>query len=749
LGKTNKPVATRVPRVGAKLKSGSAEALAAVRDPEWAALHAELKESLDYQKAVSEVLRVMSRSPADVQPVLDAIVESAKQLVGGFSATVLRVVGDTLHLAAFTKTDDAGTRALRKYFPLPITDSFILQPLRTGLPIQVEDAQTNPDVAAEGEQWRARGLPRQPARAAGARGRSDRIDQRYAQRSGNVPRAPGRLVEDFADQAVIAIENVRLFNETQEALARQTATADILRVISKSPTDVHPVFDAIVRTALRLFPATRRVSCVAMERRFRRLWARTRTDVHENGQPDMPVDPAANFLSRVMVTKTLLHVPDWSAVDLTVQQQRVYDKLGVRSSLMLPLLRSDDCIGVLALGRMTAGAFTEAEIALAKSFVDQALIAIENVRLFNETKEALEQQTAISEILRVISNSPGDVLPMLNAVAERALILCDAAESGIFLVDGDELRFATGYGSMSNFVTGHRQPLTRRLVVGRATIDRETYHYGDIVPLLDTEYPAAKANQAKFVFRAILCVPLMREDRAIGAIALWRTEAQPFTDKQIALVKTFADQAAIAIENVRLVNETKEALEQQKASAEVLNVISSSVADTEPVFNRILLSCEHLFGGLHIGINLVGDDGAIHLATYAGPHRAEFERLFPLPLSHESGAGSSILERRVIHYPDVDAGSDVPEYVRRGCSITGIRSIVFAPMLWEGRGIGAIFVGRDVIQPFSEKEIALLKTFADQAGRHPERAPVQRDEGSARAAKGFAEVAGDQQLRGK
>ena len=283
----------------------------------------------------------MSRSPADVQPVLDAIVESAKQLVGGFSATVLRVVGDTLHLAAFTKTDDAGTRALRKYFPLPITDSFILQPLRTGLPIQVEDAQTHPDLPAEGQAMaRARGFRANLLVPLVREGEAIGLISVTRSEAGTFPARQVDLLKTFADQAVIAIENVRLFNETQEALARQTATADILRVISKSPTDVHPVFDAIVRTALRL------LSCDSAS--FLRCDGKTFSPVvgaHKDGtsmkmdSSDMPVDPAANFPSRVMVTKTLLHVPDWSAVDLTEQQQRVYDKLGVRSSLMLPLLR--------------------------------------------------------------------------------------------------------------------------------------------------------------------------------------------------------------------------------------------------------------------------------------------------------------------------------------------------------------------------------------------------------------------------
>jgi signal transduction histidine kinase len=262
---------------------------------------------------------------------------------------------------------------------------------------------------------------------------------------------------------------------------------------------------------------------------------------------------------------------------------------------------------------------------------------------------------------------------------------------------------------------GDARPLTRDWVAGQAVLEGRAIHIEDLLAVPREEYPLSHALRDRAGHRTLLSVPLMRERRGLGAISLRRMEVRPFTEKQITLVKTFADQAAIAIENARLFNETKEALEQQQASAEVLRTISSSIADTKPVFDNILDSCERLFEGHQMGINLVGEDGLARLGAFRGPNRDEFEKYYPMPTTNDSGTARAIRSRAVVHFPDVRGGADVPDILRRTAGVAGIRSVIFAPMIWEGRGVGAIFVGRASGGEFSEKAIRLLKTFADQA----------------------------------
>jgi len=330
-----------------------------------------------------------------------------------------------------------------------------------------------------------------------------------------------------------------------------------------------------------------------------------------------------------------------------------------------------------------------------------------------ELKRSLEQQTATSEILRVISSSPSDVQPVFEAIVRNAVTLCDGMYANAFRYEGGLLHLGASNSSISGFVDGLRSRYPMRpdstQMSGRAILGATVARIEDV--MLDPDYDRGMAVTGGY--RRLLAVPMLREGVPLGAIVVGWADAGPIPIAQEELLQTFADQAAIAIENVRLFNETREALEQQRASAEVLGAISSSIADTQPVFEKILERCERLFESELVGVTIAQGE-KIELAAYHGVDRERLQAIYPLPLSQDSGSGSAILEAAVKHYPDVDAPG-VPPGVLAGCRVTGMRSILFAPMIFEGSGIGAIWVGRRHVSPFSEKQIALLKTFADQA----------------------------------
>ena len=450
------------------------------------------------------------------------------------------------------------------------------------------------------------------------------ISVQSTEREGAYDADDERLLSTIAANVGVALQNAQLFNETQEALGRQTATADILRVISSSPTNVQPVFDAIVSTALRLLSCDFTVVLLCDRDAYRTV-ARANRDgsvVALTGTP-VPIDPSDSFPARVIVEKRMLHLPDWSVIDLPARERRIRESSKVEASLMLPLLREGDCIGVLVFARAPAGAFSKGEIALAESFADQAVIAIENVRLFNETKEALEQQTATAEVLHVISSSPTDVQT-------------GAGGSG------------TACGSLVHGC--RRQPGHRR--------DRRRTN---------------AARCPRYMPRRIQGLSIGQ--RVVYSPMLWRT----------------ADR-------------------KKKRSAR----IGSSVADTAPVFDKILDSCQHLFATEQLGIFLARDDGQVHVGAWRGSALGAVVRTFPKP-TEQTMTGQVMRERRTLHIPDTSAMTDVPPAVRGVIALSGHASVAWAPMLWEDRGVGSICVMRQPPRAFSDKELALLKTFGDQA----------------------------------
>jgi GAF domain-containing protein len=343
------------------------------------------------------------------------------------------------------------------------------------------------------------------------------------------------------------------------------------------------------------------------------------------GPTNFTIDPSANFPSRATVDKKMLHLPDWSLIDLPEHELKIRKRFGVNSALYLPLLRGGDCIGLLTLVGKRPNTFGAAEIAQAESFRDQALIAIENVRLFNETKEALEQQTATSEVLQVISSSPGDLQPVFEAMLENAVRICDAKFGNIYRWDGEFFHLLAAFNTPPALVDARtRSPFRPARVMRRMVESKTTVHVADLAAHEDyTEEhhrPASEAVELGGV-RTLLFVPMLKENDLIGSFSLFRQVVRPFTDKQIALVTNFANQAVIAIENARLLNELRrrtddlsESLEQQTATSEVLKVISRSPGDLQSVFAAMLENavriCDAKFGNIYRW-----EDDALHLVA--------------------------------------------------------------------------------------------------------------------------------------
>ncbi len=430
-----------------------------------------------------------------------------------------------------------------------------------------------------------------------------------------------------------------------------------------------------------------------------------------------------------------IHVDDILAeIETEFRDARVLQQqAGSRTVLATPLLREGTPIGVINIRRLEVNPFTGKQIALLKTFADQAVIAIENARLFQELKhrtteletsnvhltEALEQQTATSEVLRVIASSPTDLQPVLDTVAESAARLCEATDALIWRVDESGFRLVASHGTIPIPRRDEARPIRRGLVVGRAIIDRQTVHVRDLWAELDTEFPDSKAIAQQVGVRTVLVTPLIREGVAIGAIAIRRTQVRPFTDSQIKLLETFADQAVIAIENGRLFKELgernaelREALEHQTATAEVLGVIASSPTDIQPVLDTIAGSAARICGADDAMIRLV-EGNLLHLRAHYGQIKPDPA---PRPLDRRSASGRAVVDRQLIHINDLMAATatEFPELV----AITeqeGLHTTLAAPLLREGLAIGSIVIRRLEVRPFTDKQIALLKTFADQA----------------------------------
>jgi GAF domain-containing protein len=501
----------------------------------------------------------------------------------------------------------------------------------------------------------------------------------------------------------------------EEALEQQTATAEILRVISASPSDVSPVFRAIVRSATRLCDAT-------FGTVFRFDGELITVAANQDLTPEeiaitntVYPAPATRGIAagRAIVDRAVVHISDIRNDPDYVARAPV-NALGYRTALAVPMLKEGSPIGAFVMWRREVRPFTDKQIELVRTFADQAVIAIENVRLFNETKDTLERQTATSEILGVISQSPTDVQPTFEAIARSARRLCEAAHGMVFRFDGALIHLTAHDNLEPEQLEAVRSVFPIRpgheSVTARAILTRSIVHVRDRSEDPELEYGILSAN-----FPTTLSVPLLRDGVPLGAITVTRAEVRLFSDKQVALLKTFADQAVIAIENVRLFNETKEALEQLIATSEILGVISQSPTDVQPVFDTIAARAKRLCDARECAVFRF-DGELIHLAAQADTDAAWAKALrsaFPRPPGRGSVTARAIQTRSLVHIPDVQAD---PEFeLTEAARASSIRSTLSVPMIREGEVIGAITVDRRDPKPFLDKQIGLVKTFADQA----------------------------------
>jgi GAF domain-containing protein len=694
----------------------------------------DLSEALQQQTATADVLKVISRSTFDLQSVLQALIESATRLCGAPRGHILQFDGEYLRLAAAFGAWPGFTNYLETH-PLRLGRGTIAGKAaferRT---IHVRDVLQEPDYELTEliKQQGYRTVLAVPMLREGAlRGVIVMVKTELEPFTDKQI----ELVETFADQAVIAIENVRLFDDVQartrelsEALEHQTATSEVLNVISRSPTDAQPVFDAIVQSAARLCQAVFSLVFLYDGDLLRLAATHNFTpEVLKTLFQTYPKRPDRSVLAgRAVLDGRITHVPDLLADQEYSHQLALAGNW--RAGLAVPMLRDGKPVGAISVARAEPVPFSDRQIQLLTTFADQAVIAIENVRLFDdvqartrELSEALEQQTATSEVLQTISGSPGELQPVFDAMLEKATRICEANFGLLHLCDGDAFRTVAMHNAPPAYLEHKRRdPMVRNL-----PHDDPLQRVSDalrVIQVADAREEAAYRRDgtpggtfARLTgVRSLLEVPMLKDNKLIGVIAIYRQEVRPFSDKQIELITNFARQAVIAIENTRLLNELRESLQQQTATADVLKVISRSTFDLQTVLQTLVESAAHLCDADQ-GTITRQRDGVFYRAEAYGFPPEFIEMVRDVPVKPERGSmnGRTLLEGKVLHVPDVLAD---PDYTFTGAQrLGGYRTILGIPMLREGKPIGVLTLTRKEVRPFTEKQIELVSTFADQA----------------------------------
>jgi signal transduction histidine kinase/DNA-binding response OmpR family regulator len=697
----------------------------------------DLTEALEQQTAISDVLRVMSGSTFDLQPVLKTLIENATKLCRADNGVIFRSDGRVFRLAAAYGSAPPEWLDFVERNPIsPGRGTIVGRVALEKQLIHVPDVLVDPEYQwAESQKLgRFRTVLGVPLLREGV---PIGILFIWKERVQPFTGKQVELIATFADQAVIAIENVRLFQELEarnrevtEALEQQTATGKVLSTISSSPTDAQPVFDMIARSAKRLcngeFSGVFQFDGELIHLVGHHGLTTEGIEVYNKAFPRPPAQDSA--IGRATLSCAVAHIQDAQAdpdYGLTALAQ-----VGtMRCIIGVPMLREGKPIGGLVVWRSVPELFPDKQVELLKIFAEQAVIAIENVRLFQELEarnrdvtESLEQQTATADILKVISSSPTDVQPVFGMIAESARQLCHGEFCGVFRFDGELIHLVGHHGLTPEAAKVYQQawpgPPGRGSAIGRAILSRGITHIPDVEA--DSEYSQRRVVQA-VKFRSVVAVPMLLKDNPIGGIVVLRSVAAPFPDKQIELLKTFAEQAVIAIENVRLFQElearTQEltrSVGELKALGEIGQAISSTL-DLETVLATIVARAVELSRT---------DAGTIYEfdeAEQVFEPRANYgmsEELVEAFRGSRIGIGDGTVgqaaaQRTAVQIPDIE--NEPTHRLRDLHKQAGFRALLAVPLLREERIIGGLVVRRKAPGEFPQDVLELLQTFATQS----------------------------------